>query len=81
MPHSHDDEDDLGFRGWRDWVLAIVGGAIFLATLWAVVGFALGSRRGGAGAVDITPIGAAAVVAIALVLGLGFSAIKRWWQS
>ena len=74
------EDEDLGFGGWRDWLLVLVGAPIFLGALFTVAMLAIGSRGS---ATLLSPSGGLLVTAVAVVVGLvaGRSGwIRRGWS-
>ena len=66
--------EDLSFHGWRDWVLVIVGGPIFLAAIVLAARGAIGGK--GPLPVVAWPI-AIGIGALSLVVGLAW---RRSWR-
>jgi hypothetical protein len=65
---------DLSFHGWRDWLLVIVGGPIFLAAIVLAARGAIGGK--GPLPVVAWPI-AIGIVAISLIVGLAWKRSTR----
>ena len=78
-PDDGDRDEDLGFGGWRDWLVLLVFGPIFLATLVGAALLGIGAR--GNGPVGLSGVEALVVVAVAVVGGLLAHRLRRRWRS